>query len=153
ISKNWSEVVSDRMGYKKYETPMTPEQRSRILISIVALSILTLGIYFVYLKCSKMGQQELANLRKRSMCHYVKMAPTPPHPPSPPSTDTKAKDREIIKPTRLRIPLEASVMLLQREEITSIVGQKVPSDPFPIPCLVLKGTNGRKFGIKIVPPE
>lgn len=154
FSQDWSEVAPDRVGYKKYEASMTPSQRRRILISIVALSILTLGIYFVYLKGSKNGKQELANLRKRLITHYVKIAPTPPLPPSPPSTDTKARDRDDkIDLSRRRIPLEASVMLLQRDAFTSIEGQKVQADPLPIECLVIKGTNGRKFGFKIVPPD
>ena len=58
-----------------------------------------------------------------------------------------------IEPWRARNPLDAQVILLQREEMV-VQGSKIlPADAQKVECLVLNGTNGRKFGLKIVPPD
>lgn len=77
LSDNWIKSRSDRTGYDKYEIAMTEGTRKRSIAKILTLSILTLGTYFIYLKCSRSGRADLANLKARKIIHYVKTSNFP----------------------------------------------------------------------------
>lgn len=67
-----SQDITDRKGYAKYEEALASQERKFLIIKIITLSIFSLGFYYIYLKCTKSGKQELANLGNRKIIHYVK---------------------------------------------------------------------------------
>lgn len=62
-------------------------------------------------------------------------------------SNLKAKNLEIpISDYYSRVALDAEIMQIQRSEIPSFF----PADSQPVECLVLKGTDGKYFGVKIL---
>ncbi|PJD97170.1 MAG: hypothetical protein CK425_03355 [Parachlamydia sp.] len=65
-------------------------------------------------------------------------------------TNLKAKNLEIpISEYYSRVALDAEIMQIQRTEVPSCF----PADDQPVECLVLKGTDGKYFGVKILTEE
>lgn len=72
IQPKWKEVTNDNdemKGYKKY-TETLPSKRGQV----IALSIISFGIYYLVLRCTKGGRDTLANLKGRTVIHYVEEA-------------------------------------------------------------------------------
>lgn len=64
---SWSLLASDRPGYAKFSAVMPQKERSALLTKIIILSVITFGIYYLCLLCTK----HLSNLKNRIMIHYI----------------------------------------------------------------------------------
>lgn len=52
-----------------------------------------------------------------------------------------------------RNPLDAEIVMVQREPTIISRDKVLPKDSLPVECVVLKGLNGKQFGIKVVSPD
>jgi hypothetical protein len=71
-------------------------------------------------------------------------------PPTPLQTSPASP---AINPYFERIPLDAEIVIIQREAGFTPDGTLIPADTEPVECVVLKGTDGLHFGLKVVSPE
>lgn len=67
----WEKQASDLVGFAKYRQEMPKDVYNRLRAKIIALSLITLGGYYIYLNCTKKGKELLHNLKEKSIIHYV----------------------------------------------------------------------------------
>lgn len=70
-SAKWEKERPDRTDCEKYSEKMTGLQHFKIVSKIVGYTIITLGLYWIRLKCSKSGMEDLKNLKARHIIHYI----------------------------------------------------------------------------------
>src|ERR1700722_9519239 len=71
LPTGWEKVnPSDKAGCEKYI--MTEKTHDSMKKKIIALSVVTLGVYYLILKCTKGGKKQLDGLKNWKAARYVK---------------------------------------------------------------------------------
>lgn len=70
---NWKSEKSDKKGYEKFKQTMPNSLHTKLSLKVITLSIITFGIYYLYLKNTKNGITFLNNLKERAITHYIRL--------------------------------------------------------------------------------
>lgn len=74
----WKKTTSSSQSCVAFVENMTDGDRRQIIFKIVSYTIISLGLYWIKLKCSKSGQEDLKNLANRHIIHYISHQGLPP---------------------------------------------------------------------------
>ena len=70
-ARKWELLDSDRYDCLRYKQQMSSKTRTKIILQIVFFTIATFGLYLVKLNCTQSGINDLKNLKKRRIIHYL----------------------------------------------------------------------------------
>lgn len=132
IPSDWTEEKkSNKPGWKQYFVKMTAQEEKSVQREKILLSILSLGIYALYLHCSKTGKIDLENLKARKFVYYVKDAFRSPSksqrlPKDSHHTTTKIGANKIPKASVPKIP---TIVTRRNAHITKSKKHKTDSTP------------------------